>query len=335
MNDPHSLEENRIRLTDPLHTGSPHSSLILPKPLPPGGRIAVLGISSPADPERVLLAADGLRNLGYEVVLAENLFDSHLAYLAGSDEIRAETINRFLNDPSFHAFLFSRGGYGAMRILDRIDYSAIRQNPRPIIGYSDITALHSAIASQAGVASFHGPMLQTNFHDGMDPEALGWFQAMLTGQSPLSLEFTREQVLSPGVAEGILVGGCLSLTVSLLGTPFDYWADDGIWFWEDTGEPVYRLDRMLTHLRLSGRLNRIQGVMIGTLKAVAENDPRELDDLLVERFSDTGIPVIRALPFGHEGVNRLLPVGSIVRIDTFEQAITFPYPVVNLSYEGF
>lgn len=290
----------------------------------------MLAISSPSKPNRIETAARALERKGYTVRLAPNLYDVERSYLAGPDARRLELVNAALNDPSVDAIVFARGGYGAMRILDQIDYAALDRNPRPVVGFSDITALHQALATRIGLGSFHGPMLNLDFFEGLSPANEAWFFSMLEGTSPATLEVEPAQILSHGRAEGILFGGCLSLTTALLGTPWDYWVDDGIWFWEDVEEPLYRIDRMLTTLRLSGRLRNIRGVMIGRLKDCG--DPRQLSDLLREFFADAGIPVITDLPFGHLGNNILLPVGSRVRIDSNSttRAIEFPDPAVEM-----
>ncbi|HXI12501.1 MAG TPA: LD-carboxypeptidase [Thermoanaerobaculia bacterium] len=303
-----------------------------PAPLFPTGTAAVLAISSPSEKERIVAAQANLEKRGMQITLAENLFarvngnptDRH--YLAGADDNRLEEVNRFLRAPEWDAFMFSRGGYGAMRILDAIDYHAIARNPRPIIGYSDITALHQAVAVRTGISTFHGPMLNSDFFSGLSPLVDRWFWDMLSGQAPLTWDFEESQVLSEGRAEGILFGGCLSLTTSLMGTPFDYWVDDGIWFWEDVGEPLYKLDRMLTHLRLSGRFRSLQGVMIGRLKDCAAAE--EIDSLLSQFFGDAGIPVVRDFPFGHHGDNLLLPIGALAILDTSSATLQFPEPAV-------
>src|SRR6185436_1706199 len=195
------------------------------------------------------------------------------------------------------AFFFARGGYGAMRILERIDYAAMTANPRPLVGFSDITALHQAIAIHAGVAEFHGPMLNLDFHDALSPEHEEWLWSMLAGDAPMTHSFADVEVLREGEAEGVLFGGCLALTTSLAGTPYDFWIEDGIWFWEDVDEPVYRLDRMLTHLGLSGRMKKIRGVIIGALKNCGT--AADLRAFLVEFFQSFDIPVVQNLPFGH------------------------------------
>jgi len=297
-----------------------------PRRLRPGARVAVLSISSPSELTRIDAAADRLRAHGLEVTVAGNVGQREHLYLAGSDELRLEEINKaFASD--YDAFLFARGGYGAMRILERIDYAAIARDPRPVIGFSDLTALHQAMASKIGVASFHGPMLNSDFVDGLSPEIDRWFWNMLAGEAPLSHPFEPSQVIAEGSAESLLFGGCLSLTNDLVGTPYDFWIPDGIWFWEDVAETTYRLDRMLTHLRLSGRFDRLQGVIVGKLKDCGP-EPDQLEWLLRDTFGAMGIPVVRDFPFGHFGDNLLMPIGARVRIDTRAGAMTVLEPVV-------
>lgn len=300
-----------------------------PKPLPRTGHVAVLAISSSSDLQRIREGAAHLEEYGLRVTLADNIDHRHLGYLAGTDDERVEICNRFLRSDQFDGFLFARGGYGAMRILDRIDYAAIAANPRPIIGFSDITALHQAAAIHAGVATFHGPMVNLDFHARLSPDIERWFWAVLAGEAPLTWRFDPAQVVTKGEGEGVLFGGCLSLVTSLAGTPYDYWVDGGIWFWEDVEEPVYRIDRMLTHLRLSGRLQRIRGVVIGKLKACGKEE--ELQAFLSEFFGSLAIPVVRELPFGHHGDNLLMPIGARVRLSTPDHAFTILEPAVQVE----
>jgi len=301
--------------------------LTLPRALPPNGHIAVCAISGPSSLDRVRLGAAHLEQRGYRVTIAGNVGHTFRDYLAGDDDERVEKLNFYLRSDDVDAILFSRGGYGAMRVLDRIDYGAIRRNPRPIVGFSDLTALHNAVAVRANVATFHGPMLNLDFHDGLTADAEQWFFGMLGGAAPLTHRFERVQIVSEGEAEGVLFGGCLSLITSLAGTPYDFWIDDGIWFWEDVGEEAYRLDRMLTHLDLSGRLRRIRGVLIGKLKGCG-SEP-EVATLLREKFGSRGIPVVRDLPFGHFGNNLLMPIGAPVRVSTSDGAFTITAPAVQ------
>jgi muramoyltetrapeptide carboxypeptidase len=284
-------------------------------------------MSSPSELPRIEAAARTLESRGLRVTLATNIAHRNRGYLAGDDAERLAELNRYLNSDDIDAFFFARGGYGAMRILEGIDYDAIAANPRPIVGFSDITALHQAVAVRCGVGSFHGPMLNLDWANGLPAGIEEWFWSMIGGDAPLTHRFERTQVVIDGEAEGVLFGGCLSLTTALTATPYDFWIDDGIWFFEDVDEPVYRLDRMLTHLRLTGRLKEIRAVVIGKLKGCGSD--AEIEALLHEFFASSNIPVIRDLPFGHHGDNLLMPIGVPVRVSTRDLTLTFAQPAVQ------
>jgi muramoyltetrapeptide carboxypeptidase len=303
--------------------------LIAPRALPEtNAHIAILASSGPSDRARIEEGARAFQARGHRVTIAANIDTRHRGYLAGTDDERVEELNAAFRNPAYDAFFFARGGYGAMRILDRIDYAAFAANPRPLIGFSDLTAIHQALATQVNAASFHGPMINLDFHAGLSRDIDEWFWAMLTGKAPLTREFDAEDVLCEGEAEGPLFGGCLALTQALIGTPYDYWVDGGIWFWEDVDEPVYRIDRMLTHLRLSGRMPAVQGVLIGRLKDCGNE--AEMLEFLREFFEPLGVPVVRNLPIGHHGNNLLMPVGRRVRVSTRNRAFTVVEPAVVL-----
>ncbi len=301
--------------------------LILPRAITRNCHVAVLAASSPSELPRIEEAKRHLEAMGVRVTLADNLGHHHRGYLAGSDDERIEQFNRYMRSAEFDAFLFARGGYGAMRILDALDYDAIRRDPRPIIGFSDVTALHQAIAIHSGVASFHGPMVNLDFYNGLSADRERWFWSMLGGESPMTYNFSSDDVVCEGEAEGILFGGCLSLTTALIGTAYDYWVDGGIWFWEDVDEPVYRIDRMLTHLRLSGRIRAVRGVVIGKLKGCGSEE--DLVALVRECFGSDRIPVVRNIPFGHHGDNLLMPIGAPVRLSTADNSFTMTAPAVE------
>ena len=294
-----------------------------PKPLLRTSHVAVLAASSPSELTRIERAAEHLCSRGLRITLAPNIAHRD-RYLAGGDDERAGIVNEFLRSPEYDGFFFARGGYGLMRILDRIDYDAIAANPRPIVGFSDLTALHQAIAIRSQVATFHGPMLNSDWHDGLSPDREEWFWSMLRGDAPLT--WNVEDVVAEGEAEGVLFGGCLSLINDLTGTPYDFWIDDGIWFWENTNEPVDRIDRRLTHLRLTGRLKKIRGVIIGSLRGCGSD--AEITAFLHEFFGSMGIPVVRHFPFGHEGDNLLIPIGIRARLSTKDNVLSITEPAV-------
>jgi len=301
--------------------------LKLPKPLPPGGTIAVCAASGPSDRARIEQAARTIESRGYRVVIADNVDHRHRDYLAGSDQERLAELNHYLRSADNDAIFFARGGYGSMRILDGVDYDALSANPRPVVGFSDVTAIHQAIAVRCGIGTFHGPMLNLDFYNGLSPDIEQWLWSMLAGDAPLTHAFAPEQVVCEGEAEGVLFGGCLSLTTSLTATPYDFWIDGGVWFFEDVEEPVYRLDRMLTHLRLSGRLQKIRGVLIGKLKGCGGE--AEMHALLLDFFASSKIPVVRDIPFGHHGDNLVMPIGAPVRLSTSDRTLTIARPAVE------
>ena len=301
--------------------------LIAPRALPSNAHIAVLAPAGPSDRARIEEGVRAIAARGHRLTIASNIDHRHRGYLAGTDDERAAELNGALRSPEYDAFFFARGGYGAMRILDRIDYAAMAANPRPLVGFSDITALHQAIAMKAGVASFHGPMVNLDFRNGLTADIEEWLWAMLDGSAPLTRSFAREDVVFEGDAVGVLFGGCLALTDSLVGTPYDYWPEDGIWFWEDVDEPVYRIDRMLTHLRLSGRMQSVRGVVIGALKDCG--DDAEMLAFLREFFEPFNVPVVRNLPFGHHGNNLMMPIGRTVRLSTADLSLTLIEPAVK------
>ncbi len=293
--------------------------LTKPRALPARAHIAILAASGPSERINIEEGARAIERRGHRVTIAPNIDRRYRGYLAGSDDERVDELNRAFRSPEYDAFFFARGGYGAMHILDRIDYAAFAANPRPLVGFSDITAIHQALATRAGAASFHGPLINLDFRNGLSPDVEQWFWSMLNGAAPLTRKFDASDVLLEGEAEGELFGGCLALTQALIGTPYDHWVEGGIWFWEDVDEPVYRIDRMLTHLRLSGRMHGLRGVIIGQLKDCG-NDA-EMRDFLREFFEPLQIPVVRNLPIGHHGNNLLMPVGRTVRLST--SALTF------------
>ena len=301
-------------------------ALIPPRALKAGGHIAVCAASGPSDRARIEQAAHSIEQRGYRVTIAANVDHRYREYLAGGDDERLAELNHYLNSDN-DAIFFARGGYGAMRILDRVDFDALRRNPRPVVGFSDVTAIHQAIAVRCRLGSFHGPMLNLDFYNGLSPDIEQWLWSILAGQAPLTYRFAREQVLCEGDAEGVLFGGCLSLTTALTGTPYDFWIDDGVWFFEDVDEPAYRIDRMLTHLRLSDRLKKIRGVLIGKLKGCGGE--AEMHALFSEFFASSGIPVIHDLPFGHQGDNLVMPIGATVRVSTGDCTLTIARAAVQ------
>jgi len=242
--------------------------MIKPPRLRPNALIGLVApASGPADADQLQRGREMLERLGFRVRLGLHLLDSH-GYLAGRDEVRAEDLNEMFADEAVEAIFCIRGGYGASRLLPRLDFAALQAHPKILLGYSDITVLELAILRKVGLVTFYGPMVTTEMAGTFRPEDQERMWAALTQLTPPQplgavADGESPNVIRSGNASGPLVGGCLSVLVSLLGTPYEPELDGAILFLEDLDEEPYRLDRYLTQLRLSGKLNRVAGVALG------------------------------------------------------------------------
>lgn len=270
-----------------------------------------MAIVAPAGPvprdafERGVARLAGRYALAYD----ERIFE-RTGFFAGSDEARGAELQAALDAPEVRAVVCARGGYGIMRLLPRLDPAGLRAAPKPVVGFSDVTALH-AFCAWAGVVSVHGPVVtQLGALDEADAAAL---IALLEGAPPAPV--TGLETVVPGVAEGRLLGGNLEVLTRLVGTPWQPPLDGAIWLLEDVGERPYRVDRQLTQLALAGL--RPAGVVLGDFVRCLEPDgsPPTVEEVLVERLGRLGVPVVRGAPVGHGTRNRALPHGARVRLD--------------------
>lgn len=296
--------------------------------LPAEGRIGVIAPAGPAALEAEK-ALQWMRMRGYSLRIFPGVLEKE-GYLAGSDEVRLKDLHDAFTDPAIDAILCLRGGYGSPRLLDRIDYELLRRHAKPFVGYSDITALHLAISRYSGFVTFHGPMLNTDLlGDKQQPTEASLF-SMLRGQlkagsllaHPVAYPLTT---IEPGIAHGRLQGGNLSMIAATLGTPFEIDSDGIILFIEDINEPLYRIDRLLTHLRLAGKLNRLRGVLAGDVAGV---DSEALVQLLKQTFAPFGIPVLAGWRSGHCDPNLTLPMGALVTLDAGSKTLVLEQDVV-------
>lgn len=250
-----------------------------PAPLEAGDLIAVV---APAGPIHEAALAGGLRVLesqGFRVALGEHLRDQR-GYLAGQDEARAEDLNRAMADPDIRGILCARGGYGCGRILNRLDYAALRNDPKIFVGYSDVTALHLAFAREVGLVTFHGPTVES-LGARLTRLTLETFIRAVTSREPLDVmrmptDYPAPRVVSAGRATGILAGGNLSLICALMGTRYELETKGKVLVLEDVGEQPYRVDRMLCQLGLAGKLTQAVGVVVGEMVNCA--DALDLDE---------------------------------------------------------
>lgn len=294
-----------------------------PPALRPGDTIMFVAPAGPPERKRVETAAQQLRDRGFSVIVPDNLFRKQ-GYLAGSDDERADELNRAIRDPKVHAIFPVRGGYGLMRILDRVDYAALRKQPKIVTGFSDLTALHLAIARHARLITFHSPMPQAYLWREQGDYAFsadsfrrtvfaGGYAAEREGYVvELPADHPRPTRLVAGKASGRLVGGNLSLVTATLATPYAIDARGGLLFLEDTGEAPYRVDRMLAQLKLAGVLDAAAGIILGSFDKA---DPKETEEVLRHYCAGLRKPVVLNFPVGHTALNATLPHGARAELD--------------------
>lgn len=296
----------------------------LPAPVPPGGTIGVCAPAGPVLPERLAVGLRALRQAGFRLVLTPRLFarSTDLPYLAGDDADRLRDLQALLDDPRIDAVIAARGGYGVMRLLGRLDLRRLRAAPKPVVGFSDLTALHLALG-RAGVVSFHGPMIEADPETGFGEPNLERLVRALTDPRPLPpLEGAAPVV--PGRAQGRLVGGNLTLLAASLGTPWEPDTRGAILLVEDVDEPAYRLDRCLTQLIAAGALQRAAAVAAGEFAACPG---AEL--VLRERLGALGLPSALGFPFGHGRERAVLPLGVAARLDAGAGRLAFAAPALR------
>jgi muramoyltetrapeptide carboxypeptidase len=307
-------------------------AMLWPARLQAGDTIAVVAPAGPPERDQVMLAKQRIEERGYDVRFDDDMFSVE-GYLAGSDERRAKELMDAFADPEVDGILCARGGYGAMRILDDLDYQKIRDNPKPLVGFSDITALHAALNRHAGLVTFHGPGPASGLGK---PEAPTDFtvncliKALEQGAVPESGVYDIEvpedvrkvTAFGAGKARGRLEGGNLSLVSALEGTPYAIDADGAILLIEDVNEAAYRVDRMLRQLKLAGKLGQIKGAVLGqfTDSTIREDkltdDPKfSVNGVLNQYFENAGIPVLMNYPVGHFKHNATVPLGGMAEVD--------------------
>ncbi|MBO4257546.1 S66 peptidase family protein [Streptomyces griseorubiginosus] len=301
-----------------------------PPRLAPGARVAVVAPAGPVPEERVQAGLDVLRGWDLDPVVAPHVLDRHgqLGYLAGADADRTADLQNAWCDPSVDAVLCARGGYGAQRTADLLDWEAMRAaGPKVFVGFSDITALHQAFATRLGLVTLHGPAAA-----GVDfvknARAQEHLRATLLAPETVTTIVSRGTALVPGRARGVTLGGCLSLLASDLGTPHARGgARGGLLMIEDVGEAPYRIDRMLTQLLRGGWLDGVRGVALGSWTRCGPYD--EVRAVLVDRLGGLGVPVAQEFGFGHCEGALTLPFGVAAELDADAGTLTLAEPALG------
>jgi muramoyltetrapeptide carboxypeptidase len=311
---------------------------LLPGPLKKGDTVGLISPSA-ATPDRIQFdfAREAMEALGLKVKFGEHLRERR-GHLAGADANRAEDLNRMFADPEVKAIICLRGGSGAARILSLIDYKSIAAHPKPIVGYSDITALHCAIHSQTGLVTFHGPngtgswnsFNANQFRQVFLDQSVMTYQNEVVKTDDLVVKQNRIQTLRPGVVRGKLLGGNLTVLASLSGTPYYPDFQDAVLFVEDVEEDPYRVDRLLSTLALNGTLSKIKGFIFGQCTDCNPGGgygSLTLDEILDDYILPLNIPAYRGAMIGHIPRQFILPFGADVELDAGQGIIRMLEPV--------
>lgn len=293
----------------------------VPPLLLPGSRVALVAPAGPIrDAADLQLACDNARAMGWEPVVGEHVLERQ-GYLAGTDDHRLADLNRAAADRTIDGVWCIRGGYGAMRLLDRVDYGSWFRRPKALIGYSDITALHCALNARADLTSYHGPTARAQLSDFTRASLRA---AVVDGADPGGTA-PDGITLCGGRARGRLIVGNLALLTALCGTRYAPSYAGAILVVEDVNESVYRVDRMLTQLRLSGALHLVAGIAFGQFTDVPEdeaNRERPMSDVLAEFARHGSVPCLANIPVGHIADQWTLPFGAIAELDADAKTLT-------------
>ncbi|MBA3645691.1 MAG: LD-carboxypeptidase [Gemmatimonadaceae bacterium] len=304
-----------IGTKNPFFTGL---HITFPAPLKKNSRVALVSPAGPiADEEDLERARENARSLGWEPVTGKHAGKKH-GYLAGEDAHRVEDFNDAIRNPEIDGIWCVRGGYGAMRLLDDIDYAAFAKNHKPLIGYSDITAIHSAIYNKTSLVTFHGPTAREKLTDFSRASLI---KAVVEQSDSCGVALNAREIV-PGRAEGRLAGGNLSLIAALIGTPYAVNLSGAILILEDVGEPLYRIDRMMHQLLLAGALNDCKAIALGDFTGADENGSTVALDALLGGFAKKlGVPCLAGIPVGHIAEQWTIPIGAQATLDTAERKL--------------
>jgi muramoyltetrapeptide carboxypeptidase len=298
---------------------------LIPPPLRSGDIIGVAAPAGPIEPATLEAGIAYLEARGFRLRCGRHLDRRH-GYLAGTDADRLDDLNALLADPEVAAVWFARGGYGSGRIVDRIDLEPLHRAPKALIGYSDLTVLQAAAWRRHRLVTYYGPMVADLGERGQFDERSLWDTVAGDGGG-IGHAVDRCKVLRPGHGEGPLIGGCLSLLVSLIGTPWDLPTDGAILFWEEVNEEPFRIDRMLGHLRHAGKLDRLHGMVVGRLVGCeprGDGGSLSIEEILRTHLAGTDYPVILDLPAGHAVAKITLPLGRTAQLKSDPARLTFP-----------
>jgi muramoyltetrapeptide carboxypeptidase len=289
--------------------------MIFPRFINEGATIGIVAPAGKIDAETIEFSKELLHKLGYKVVTGEHLLSSYHQF-AGSDQKRTADMQHFLNSTDVDVVMCARGGYGTNRIIKSLDFTHFLQNPKWIVGFSDITVLHSKLQNRLGVASVHGPMPKNLAGKSTDNNDITTLFNILKGNLP-TYEVPTNTLNREGVAEGELIGGNLSILYSLRGTSLDFDPHGKILFIEDVGEKLYHLDRMMMNLKNGGVLKCLRGLVVGEFSEMVDSDTpfgATAYEIIYDAVKEYDYPVLCGFPAGHGEVNHPLVLGKRVSL---------------------
>ncbi len=295
---------------------------ILPAPLTPGATIAVAAPAGAFDRPRFERGLAVLQALGFRTVIPDGLFEQQ-RYLAGTDAHRADLLNRLFSDESVQAIMCARGGFGSLKTLSRLDFDLIRENPKIFGGFSDISVLLSVIFEKTGLITFHAPVITALAEAGEKTTAA--MTAVFTSTEAIVIRASAAGPVRPGRAEGVVRGGNLASLCQLTGTPYQPDFRGSLLLLEDINEAPYRIDRMLSQMRLAGCLEGVTGVLLGSFDRCGDID--EIHEIVRHCFS-SGVPILGGLPVGHNGDNLTLPLGLPAALDADNGLLQYRSPAL-------
>ena len=277
-----------------------------------GAKIGVVAPAGCVDNESLFAGVEAIRSEGFEVELAPRILDQK-GYLAGDDEQRARDLEAFFCRRDLDAILCARGGFGSVQLLTHLN-TAIRAHPKIFAGYSDVTILLNWLFQRCGMVTFHAPMVAMDLARGLSQRSRDFFWGTLTGERR-TWKIELGETISSGKAEADMLGGCLSVLVTTLGTPYEVDTVGKLLFLEDVGEKPYRVERMLTHLKMAGKLEGLAGLVFGDFTECDGEGPRGVRQIIAELFHKAPYPVVMGMPAGHGQENLTLPFGVKMGLD--------------------
>lgn len=307
-------------------------TILKPQRLKKGDTIGIISPGSFVKEQQLEKSIQTIKSLGFEPYYLSSILDKHGSF-AGTDANRISELHHMFSNAQVAGIICARGGYGGIRLLPDIDYSLIKNNPKALIGFSDVTALLQTIYQQTGLIGFHGPMGISTFSD---YTKYNFQKILMYPEDDFTIKISeinaaeddliyRSKTIIPGIAEGEIIGGNLSVLCSMIGTTYDFDTTGKILILEEVAEEPYRIDKMLTQLLLSGKLQKAAGIALGIFRKCEAEEPRNsfhVLEIVHERLNRLNVPVVYGLSFGHIRQNATLPIGLKVKLDTEKHTIT-------------